>query len=57
MDLLARYIGPAEKVQENLLTIKNNLQNIAKLDKGSISLKVMDNIPDIIAHLFAIFTI
>lgn len=57
MDLLARYIGPANKVQENLLTIKNNLQILTKLDNGSISLTVMGNIPEIIAHLFAIFTI
>jgi len=40
------------------LTIKNNLlQNLVKLDNGSLSLQVMGNIPEIIAHLFAIFTI
>jgi hypothetical protein len=31
MDLLAKYILPAEKVQENLITLKNSLQNLAKL--------------------------
>ena len=52
-----KYIGPPDRVQENLLTIKNNLQNLLKLDNGCISLQVMGNIPEIVAHLFAIFTI
>ncbi len=37
MDLLDKYIGPPQKVQDNLLTIKIKLQNLVKLDKGSIS--------------------
>jgi hypothetical protein len=43
-------------MQENLLTIKNNLHKIMKL-KGSISIKDIDYIPEILAHLFSIFTL
>ncbi len=57
MELLERFIGPPIKVQENLLTLKNNLQKLVKLDGGCFTPRVMADIPEIIAHLFAIFTI
>lgn len=57
MDLLLKYIGPPERVEDNLVVIKTNLQKLVKLNNGIIDLIVMDNIPEIVAHLFAIFTI